>query len=261
MIFTLPLRTRGTDCGPDRWVTLPSIVSYMEHCRWEWLREPDLGLVEAVQAGHGFYVLNQSIAMSRRFGQGQKAQIRCALRRVGRSVAEGNQDLVRDDGTLLAHCYIRGAWMSPSGRLARIPSAARDSVSAEPMLSERGESEAGDLDSLFDPPRPLRSGGLDLTLVAEVPADAHRRTLWVRATDCDIFKHVNGANYVRYIADSLAIQSASPSLHRGELEYRGQALAGDEVVVASWPLGDQCWAAAITRGDEVLFRATVQTEA
>lgn len=58
MIFSTPLNTRATECGPDRWITRPHVVSYMEHCRWLWMREPDLGLVDAVHEGHGFYVLN-----------------------------------------------------------------------------------------------------------------------------------------------------------------------------------------------------------
>ncbi len=264
MIFELPLRTRGTDCGPDRWVTLPAIISYMEHCRWEWLRDPDLGLAEAVHEGHGFFVITQSIAMSRRFGQGQQTTIGCALRKVGRSVAEGDQDIVREDGVLLARCTIRGAWMAPTGRLAKIPVKARESVTDVAVPSTVGKSEIGDPDSLFDPPQPLRPDGFDLTIVDELPADPnaiHCRTLTVRATDCDIFKHVNAANYVRYIADSLAAQGASASVHRAELQYKGQALAGDEVDVLTWALGDDCWAAAILRDEEVLFRAVVQTEA
>lgn len=260
MIYSLPLRTRGTECGADRWVTLPAIISYMEHCRWGWLAEPSLGLVDAVHQGHGFYVVNQSIAMSRRFGQGQNTQVRCVLRHVGRSVAQGDQDVVRDDGTSLAHCNIRGAWMGPTGRLARIPTQARESVTEALLASERGEPQVGSPDSLFEPPQPLRPGTFGLEIIDDIPAGAHRRTLRVRATDIDIFNHVNGANYVRYIADSLAIQEASPSLHRAELKYMGQAKSGDLIDVATWPLGDDVWAAGITRAGEPLFRATVQTE-
>ncbi|NCG20202.1 MAG: hypothetical protein GWP91_14430 [Rhodobacterales bacterium] len=264
MIFELPLRTRGTDCGPDRWVTLPAIISYMEHCRWEWMRVPELGLLDAVHDGYGFFVLNQSIAMSRRFGQGQQTRVGCVLRKLGRSVAEGDQDVVREDGVLLARCTIRGAWMAPSGRLAKIPKQARESVSEIGVMSHFGEAEDGDPGSLFGPPEPLRIQEADLVIPDELPGDAsaiHRRTLVVRATDCDIFRHVNAANYVRFIADSLAVQGASASLYRAELHYKGQALAGDEIKVLTWALGDDCWASVIQRGDEVLFRAAVQTEA
>ncbi len=260
MIFALPLRTRGTECGPDRWVTLPAIISYMEHCRWEWLRVPGLGLSEAVREGHGFYVLNQSIAMSRRFGQGQQSQVRCVLRFIGRTVAKGEQDVVRDDGTLLAHCSIRGAWIDPIGRLARIPLQAKESISDLPLVSEQGEPDAGDPDSLFDPPQPLRPATPELTIADDPPEDANCRVVAVRATDCDIFEHVNAANYVRFVADSLALQGASSSLYRAELKYMGQARFADQVEVRTWPLGNDCWGATISRGDEQLFRAAVQTE-
>ena len=260
MIFRIPLRTRGTDCGPDRWVTLPKVIAYMEHCRWEWLRDPSLGLARWVHEGHGFFVLNQSIAMSRRFGQGQDCEVRCVLRKVGRSVAQGDQDVVRADGVLLARCAIRGAWMAPTGRLAKIPAVLKEAVSEASLGSERGQAAPGDADSLFDPPQPLRTGALDLSICEEIPVDAHRRVVEVRASDCDIFKHVNAANYVRYIADSLSVQGASPSLHRAELSYRGQARAGDSIEVVTWPSGDTHWSADIRRGDESLFRATVDTE-
>ena len=261
MIYSIPLRTRGTECGPDRWVSLPAVIGYMEHCRWQWMREPSLGLVEAVEEGHGFYVVNQSVALSRRFGQGVQGHVRCALRHAGRSVARGEQDVMRDDGVLLARCTIRGVWMSPSGRFARLPAAVRESVSDLPLAARRGEPEPGHPRSLFHPPQPLRSGLLNLAQGEEAPELGHRHDMRVRATDCDIFGHVNAANYVRFVADSLALQGASPSLHRAELAYTGQARAGDRVVVHTGALGDERWAARILRGEEVLFSAVVETEA
>ncbi|MFT6234842.1 MAG: acyl-ACP thioesterase, partial [Myxococcota bacterium] len=39
----------------------------------------------------------------------------------------------------------------------------------------------------------------------------------VRASDIDIFKHVNAANYVRNVASALARGGASESIHRAEL--------------------------------------------
>lgn len=260
MIFTVPLSTRGTDCGPDRWVTLPAVIGYFEHCRWLWMREPALGLVGAVHAGHGFYVVSQSIAMNRRFGMGQRGEVRCALTHAGRSVAEGVQDLIRDDGVQLAHCRIRGAWMGPDGRLARIPADAREAVSASGFERVVGEPREGSPESLFSPPEPLRPGTLDLALPEEPPADANDHPIAVRAADIDIFGHVNAANYVRYVASALAARGCSPSIHRAELKYSAQARAGDALTVRTWPLGEHHHAADILRGDQVLFRAVVQTE-
>lgn len=260
MLYALPLRTRGTECGPDRWVTLPAIISYMEHCRWRWMEEPELGLIEAVHAGHGFYVVEQSIAMSRRFGQGIDTQVRCALRRVGRSVAEGEQDVVRADGVRLARCWIKGTWMGPTGHMARIPSQAREAVHDRALPSERGEDEPGSPHSLFDPPRPLRPEADDLPRPHARPEGAVACAMQVRSADLDIFDHVNAANYVRFVAHALEVRGHSPSLHRAELQYMGQARRGDTVDVYTWPLGGERWGAEIVRGEGVLFRATVQTE-
>lgn len=260
MIFSIPLRTRGTECGPDRWITLPAVISYMEHCRWLWMDEPELGLAEAVHQGHGFYVIRQSIAMSRRFGMGQHCRVRCVLTHAGRSVAEGTQDVLRDDGVQLAHCRIRGAWMGPTGRLARLPRKIRASVFTGELDGVRGSPAPGVPDSLFAPPEPLRPGGLDLALV-ELGDDDEHHELRVRASDLDIFDHVNAANYVRFVGSALSARGVSPSMHRAELEYRGQARGGDVLRVRTRALGEGCHAADIARGDEVLFRAAVQTEA
>ncbi len=260
MIYSRPLHTRGIDCASDHWVGLPTVLRFFEHCRWEWLRVPELGLVEAVHAGHGFYVTEQVVALSRRFGQGVSAEVRGALRKVGRVEARAEQDLVRSDGVLLAHCHIRGVWVAPGGRLTRIPRVARGAVTEEPLVSARGADEPGTPGSLFDPPSPLRPGTLDLALPTEPPAGAHRHTLRVRSSDCDIFAHVNAAHYVRFVADSLASQGASPSLHRAAVRYIGQAIAGDTVEVLTWPLEPERWGAAVTRDDEVLFTACVDTE-
>ena len=62
------------------------------------------------------------------------------------------------------------------------------------------------------------------------------------------------------MASSLAVQGFSPSIHRAELRYRGQALAGDALEVRTWSLGDDRFAADIERDGEVLFSAVVQTE-
>ena len=261
IIFSVPLRTRGTECGPDRWVTLPAIISYMEHCRWLWMESPRLGLLDAVHAGHGFYVVSQSIAMDRRFGMGQNAEVRCALTHAGRSAAEGLQDVVRADGVRLAHCRIRGAWMGPTGRLARLPLKVRESVYTGRWDGVRGEPAPGITESLFHPPEPLRPAGLDLALPDDRPTEVHRHPIIVRASDIDIFDHVNAANYVRFVSSALAVRGCSPSIHRAELKYSGQARRGDALDVLTWDLGDNRHAADIVRADEVLFRAVVQTEA
>ncbi len=260
MIFEIPILTRGTECGPDRWITLPAVISIMEHCRWRWMEDPALGLVDHVHQGCGFYVVQQSIALCRRFGMGQRGRVRCVLTRAGRSAAEGVQDVIRDDGVRLAHCWIRGAWMGPDGRLARLPRAIRDALFDGALDGRRGEPSAGTDGSLFDPPQPLRPDALDLPEPGDRPAGAHRHPIRVRAGDIDIFDHVNAANYVRFAASALAARGLSPSIHRAELRYRGQARLHDPLDVWTWDLGGQVHGVEICRDDEVLFHAAVQTE-
>ncbi|MBX2811497.1 MAG: hypothetical protein KTR25_06800 [Myxococcales bacterium] len=224
------------------------------------MKEPALGLLESVHHGYGFYVLNQSIAMNRRFGMGQNVQVRCTLTHMGRSTAEGVQDVIREDGVQLAHCRIRGAWIGPKGQLARIPEQARKAVYQGTLESTRGDPEPGTPDSLFRPPEPLRTGKLDLQLQEIQATEMYEHAVTVRASDLDIFSHVNAANYVRYVADALATRDLSPSLHRAELKYVGQAREGDRLRVCYWDLGDHCHAAHILRDGTTLFQAVVETE-
>lgn len=151
--------------------------------------------------------------------------------------------------------------MGPTGRLARIPNQARSSVFDGELPVVAGEPDTGSPTSLFDPPGPLRPGTLDLQIPAEQAPGAHRHRITVRASDIDIFNHVNAANYVRYVASSLAHQGHSPSIHRAELKYTGQARLGDVLDVVTWPLGGTQFAADVMRDDEVLFRCVVETEA
>jgi acyl-ACP thioesterase len=104
----------------------------------------------------------------------------------------------------------------------------------------------------------LRGAGFRST---ERPEDVDRYRITVRASDIDIFKHVNAANYVRNVASALARGGASESIHRAELKYSGQAVVGDVLDVLTWLLGGDVYAADILRGDELLFRAVVETEA
>jgi acyl-CoA thioesterase FadM len=198
--------------------------------------------------------------MARRFSQGVDVRALAALRKVGRVEARAEQALVDADGELVAHCTIRGVWTSPGGRLCRIPSVAKASVNHDPFDFPPGDGRPGDMASLFSPPAPRRPGTLDLPPCPPEIKTEHARTMTVRSSDCDVFRHVNASNYLRYVADSLASQGASPSIHRARLHYLVQAKAHDTVTVGLQHLEDSTWFAELCRDDEVLFRAVVETE-
>lgn len=150
--------------------------------------------------------------------------------------------------------------MGPTGRLARLPVKTREAVYEGELDGVRGVAAEGHPSSLFNPPESLRPGSLDLVLPTERPEEVDQYRITVRASDIDIFKHVNAANYVRYVASALSRRGGSESIHRAELKYSGQAVVGDVLDVLTWSLSGDVYAADILRGDEVLFRPVVETE-
>jgi acyl-CoA thioesterase FadM len=254
-IHTTSLVVRGYECGPDRIVGLPRILSYMEHARWEWILRPELGLVDGLHSGHFFVVHRQTVARARTFGIGTRAIVRAALRQVGRVQCTVEQDLVRDDGVLLARAHIVAVWLGPGGHMARIPERTREAVTDEPMVSHRGEALAGVATSFLAPDEHEEELLLEPLVQRDVPEHAERRPMVVRPSDCDMFGHVNGSSYVRFAEDALF------PAQRLDVEYRGQAVPHDEVVVRTWapevPTAQGQQAFALQRGDQTLCRAVL----
>ncbi len=222
---------RGYECGQDRTVHLPKVLSYLEHARWEWILRPELGLVDLLEQGHFFVVHHATLALLRTFGTGTEIAVRAVLRRVGRVHCEVEQDLVRSDGVRLAHARITAVWIGPSGRMARVPDATRQRVTNAPLALTRGAGASPVARRAWMAP-PERA--LDGTLhpagrAPSVPDDALTDVLVVRPSDCDMFGHVNNANYLRYFEDAVGAHAV-----HADLEYRGQARAGERLALRRW---------------------------
>lgn len=237
-VFAVPVVVRGYECGVDHLVSLPTMLSYCEHCRWQWIRAPDLGLSPFLEEGYFFVVHRARIAVVERFGIDTRLTVRAALRRVGRVHCEVEQALVHDDGRVLGRAAIHAIWIGPGGRMRRVADVTREATTSVPLAPGLGEGT--DLPSLA--PRIEDRAP---------PADAERTTFVARRSECDSFDHVNHAAYLRYLEDTLGGPIAA-----ADLEYRKQAKAGDTLVLHQWPL-DGATAFAITKGDEVSFRAVV----
>ncbi len=251
-VFQIPLRVRGYECSVDRTVPLPVVLSYMEHCRWEWILVPELGLVEGLHTGHFFVVHRQTVALARTFGIGTRATVRAALRSVGRVQCEVEQEVVRDDGVLLARAHITAVWLGPGGRMARIPDRTRAAVTDEPLASRAAPPHDGREGSFLAPAERTFDPVLEPLVTREVPEGADRVGLVARPSDCDMFGHVNGSNYLRYFEDAFGRRAL-----RADVEYRGQAVAGDALTLRSWERGEGRRAFALQRGDETLCRAVL----
>ena len=252
-VFSVPVRVRGYECTHDRTVGIATILSFMEHCRWEWILVPELGLVEGLHTGHFFVVHRQTVAITRTFGIGTQLRVRAALRKVGRVQCQVEQDLVRDDGVLLAKAHITAVWLGPTGRMTRLPDTTRIAVTDEPLPSRDAPSSAGREGSFLSPPERSLPLVLDRHVTADIPERTERFPWTARPSDCDMFGHVNGSNYLRAFEDALGHHAT-----RADIEYRGQAVAGDEMTVHRWtPSAPGHRAFALQRGHEILCRAVL----
>jgi acyl-CoA thioesterase FadM len=251
-VFGVDLRVRGYEATHDRTVGLPQVLSYMEHCRWEWILDPSLGLAEGLHTGHFFVVHRQTVALARTFGIGTRARVRAALRKVGRVQCDVEQDVVRDDGVLLARAHITAIWLGPSGRMVRLPDAVREGVTDEPLASTVADDAPGRPDSFLSPPERTLPVQLPRLVEREVPDSAATRARLARPSDCDMFGHVNGSNYLRAFEDVWGRHAT-----QADIEYRGQATADDLLQVRSWPHPSGRAAFALQRGDETLCRAVL----
>ncbi|MEQ1569981.1 MAG: acyl-[acyl-carrier-protein] thioesterase [Myxococcota bacterium] len=250
-VFRTDLVVRGYECGPASTVGLPVVLSYLEHCRWQWILDPDLGLVDELRRGSFFVVHRATLALCRGFGIGTALTVRAALRSVSRVSCEVEQDLVRDDGVLLARAQLTAVWLGANGALRRVPDPTRQAVTDAPLTATVAPPSSGG-GSFLSPPEPTFDGPVERLVAREVPGDADERPVTVRLSDCDLHAHLNNAAWLRLFEDALGEPVAA-----ADVEYRGQAGPGDTLQLRSWPHpAGRAFAAA--RGDDVLCRAVLR---
>ena len=249
-VFATSLTVRGYECGAGAVVALPTVLSHLEHCRWLWILEPRFGLVDLLREGHFFVVHRATLGLARTYGMGTSLTVRAALRRVGRVNCEVEQDLVRDDGVLLARARLDVIWLGPEGRMRRVPDLVRAGVTDEPMEARVAPPTGGS--GFLAPPQHVFEPELARLVARDVPEHAAATPLQVRPSDCDVHEHVNNATYLRYFEDALGAPAAE-----ADIEYRGQAHAGDVLTMRRWAVDDGRTSFALERGEEVLCRAVL----
>lgn len=251
--FSVSATIRGYECAQGAVVGLPQILSLCEHCRWEWILEPKLGLVDQLHEGHFFVVHRATLGIVRTFGIGTRLSVRATLREVGRVNCLVEQDLVREDGVLLAKAIVNAIWIGPSGRMVRVPDLVREGVTTAPLPSRiDAPLNPGQPGSFLAPPERVFAPSLDTTVFTEVPDDAEVAEVVIRASDCDVHEHVNNANYLRLFEDALG----GPA-REATIEYRGQAVAGDRLHVRGWALDDGRTAFVLARPDRTAVARAV----
>lgn len=269
-IYEERIVTRGYEADNRRTVPLTQYLSYLEHLRWEWLRDERLGLEPLIHDGHFFVVREQVLELVRRVKMKTPLILQGWLEHVGRGVVKVRHQALRErDGALVVDARVEGVWLGPTRRPARLPDAVRAMVAEG--APARGalrleEAQADDHQSaetsFFEPPQPVfEPRGLDVHAPPKAeapPAGAWKRELVVLPTEMDIFDHVNAVTYLRYFEDTRVLGELAGALPEGSggvarrvaIAYHREALMGDRLVVGAWPSGEGSLSFVLWRQDE-----------
>jgi acyl-CoA thioesterase FadM len=277
-LFSRTITTRGYE--PDRHATVPiqRYLNYLEWLRWEFIQDPETGLVEGLAGGHFPVVRSQRFELVQRVGMGRELVLWARVTKVGRSTVTLEHHVVAaDDGSLVAHALVEGLWLGPSRRLVRIPDAFR-SLAAEhanqgspphEVLSPRSLTGDGPLIHTNPQPHVFERRGIDLDL-EKGSDEVFRMERVVRPSDIDIFSHVNAATYVDIFEDVLyeaykaqtvlsAVENRPQASNRLVIQYDREALLDEVLAIDCWPVGNGGYAFELCRASdrEVLCRATL----
>ena len=277
-LFSRSVETRGYE--PDRFATVPvqRFLNYLEWLRWEFIQDPDTGLVEGLREGHFPVVRSQRFELIQRIGMGRKLRLWARVTKVGRSTVTLEHHVVsEDDNTLVAHAVIEGLWLGPSRRLARIPDvfrsvAAHHTEQANPSFivpEPKQVGHDGPLIHTAPPPCIFERKGVDILLEPSTDS-AFRCERRVRPSDIDIFSHVNAATYVDMFEDALyeAFKSSHAMfddcsrpgpINRLAIHYDRESVLDEQLSIYAWRTNDKGFGLELrrTKDEAVLCRAVL----
>ena len=277
-LFSRTITTRGYE--PDRHATVPlqRYLNYLEWLRWEFIQDPETGLLEGLSSGHFPVVRSQRFELIQRVGMGRDLTLWAKVTKVGRSTVTLEHHVVaKDDGSLVAHAIVEGLWLGPSRRLVRIPDAFRSLAQSHTMSdappfivgSALRLKDEGPLIHTAPLPCVFSRKGLELSL-RPAPDSTFQIERVVRPSDIDIFSHVNAATYVDMFEDAIyaAYKAGALSPHWCErpgpvnrliIQYDRESLLDETLIVHSWIVSDESIGFELRRASdqEVLCRATL----
>lgn len=256
-LFMREITTRGYE--PDLSATIPAdrLLNYLEQLRWDFIQDPESGLVEHLGSGHFPVLRSQRIEMVQRVGMDTRLELYARVRKVGRNIVSIEHHVIdAQDRSLVAHAIVDGIFLGPNRRPVRIPESFRALAKQHAALGAPAHalrpghqpSQSGPLIHT-NPERTVYAPiGLETFLHPEAPVEVpFEWNLQVRPSQIDIFSHVNAATYVEMFTDALfeAAQSEQKtfkgfkqaSIRRLAIQYQQEAIVQQELVVRIWPLG------------------------
>lgn len=214
------INVRGYELDASGRVSPATLLRYFEHLRWEAIAErPEYGALFA--EGNFSVVVAAQLEVAREVGLGAELEGAVWLGRMGRTSVDLQHQLALAGGELVGRAMTTVVHLDGTGRPRRLPEALR-SVPSDAAHAMRGP-----------------------TIEGALPETAARSRHRVRASELDAFRHVNHANYVDYCEDHRAqmladgacgdrLSAAEGRVHWLSIEYRRQAVAGDELEIASF---------------------------
>ena len=211
-MYKIQLTTRGYETDPSALIPMHIYLSYLEHLRWGFIQSDEAKLREPLSDGFFPVVASQSVELVQRIGMGVPLELTARLEEVGRSqVVLRHHVIDRRDRSLVAELRVRGLWLSPSRRLARIPDGLRalaELHATQPMpdfiLKPASGACLEDGPLVHTNPQTVvhTREGLDMGSFDDTPEVTFSHQLTIRPRDLDVFSHVNAATYVRMCHDA-----------------------------------------------------------
>lgn len=234
------LRTRGYELDRRGKIPPATLLRYLEHLRWEAVAETP-AVARTFEDGRRLVVVAQRLRVRRELTLAEELELELQVEKVGRTSLEfGHRIRALPAGEPIAEARVTAVQLGPDGRPAPIADAVRELERPSP------------LEAAF--PSPLATAPL-------AGAWAHRFS--VRPSDLDLLEHVNHANYLTYAEDARALAAAAGALAAAPLravtlEYRRQAVLGDELEARVLALEGREVAFQLLRGEELLCAGRIE---
>ena len=216
--------TRGYELDRDAKIPPRLFLCYMEHLRWESLGQKSVDLASLFSGGQHMVVVAQQLHRLQDVGMNVTLRGTMEPGHVGNTSLELVHAFHSAELGAVAPGTVIAVFLGVDGRPTPLPDTFRE-----------GASMGRPRQQLAPPPEQA------------APRDAWSTRFCVRAGDLDLLRHVNHANYLGYFEDARVVAAnqgvygegrGGGRLRRAALEYRQQAVLGDELEVFTWRLDE-----------------------
>lgn len=240
-------QTRGDEIGADGAIGATKLLSWLEHGRWCALDNGSGVLAPLFADGNIMVVRAQRLALGVSVGWQDRVKTGVGLARVGNSSVEIAQSLWTDEETprCVAELRLVGVALGADRRPRLLPPEVRSKALA------------------VEEPLSLQS-----LLLPELLQPDYLWQVAVRASEIDLFRHVNHARYADWVQDALRAAEAKGSLgHAWQLrrpvcavaiDYVKEVVFGETIAVAVQAKGEREAQMLVTVDGQLRARAAVR---